>query len=202
MALMKSAWSAVYEYNPILLTGGIAEYIPGGIMPISALVNGIQLVTGGGFATFKPIPGSDIISNKVAEYPFPNQVTAANAVVREPLFVSLLMMIPVQDDGGYLTKLAVISGLKNSIQMHQNMGGLFTVLTPYQTYSDCVLLSFRCIDEGDTKQVGHTYQFDFKQVIVTTDAAEGEYNAMMKKIDGEFAFSNEPSWASAALEML
>src|ERR1700680_1822169 len=91
-----AAFKLTYELSPIILTGGIANFMPGGMLPIIALTEPLNFIggilSGGGdldlddfFAHFVPLPGSGLVSQEFGEYPFANQAVAANAVIRKPL---------------------------------------------------------------------------------------------------------------------
>ena len=64
------------------------------------------------FANFYPMPGSSLIDQQIGHYPFANQTVAANAIIVQPLTVSMLMRVPVRDPGGYSTKLSVSSDVR------------------------------------------------------------------------------------------
>ena len=205
MSLARSAWKFVYSTSPIILTGGIADKIPGGALPIAALIDiPTELVSGGGAATFEPVPGSSLISNKIGEYPFFNAATAGNAIVNDSVFVSMRMVFPAFGAFGMATKPLAISGLVNSLSDHAQLGGLYSVLLPWHHYRNCCLLDFTCVDDGDSKQAGYIFQLDFKKILITTDDTEGAYNSMIKKIDGKMSFGGDgvPSWQQAAKDLL
>src|SRR5690242_11026591 len=99
-----------------MLVDGIASAIPGQMLPIISITEAINftagLLSGGAgtdlsdpnldnfFANFEPIPGARLISQQVGHYPFANQAVAANAVIPQPLPVSLLMKCPARPPGG------------------------------------------------------------------------------------------------------
>ena len=61
--------------------------------------------------------------------------TAANAVVQQPLKISMQMICPAQNGGGYILKQAILSALKYILDAHILSGGSFTVITPAFTYT-------------------------------------------------------------------
>jgi hypothetical protein len=100
----RTAWGLAFQCTPILLTRGITTNIPGGILPIIALTDAASLVTGllsGGaagnlkpddfFAQYMPVPGATLLNQQVATYPMANQAIAANAVIAQPLSISMMM---------------------------------------------------------------------------------------------------------------
>ena len=55
---------------------------------------------------------------EIARYPFANQVVAANALLAQPLRVSLVMEAPVNENTGAMTKLVTMSALQSILQAH------------------------------------------------------------------------------------
>ena len=152
--------------SPIILTGGIAT-ARGGALPIVSLLgspSSSAAVSASGspsslrvidvanddealdefFARFVPVPGSD---------PFANQAIAANALIAQGLRISLQMICPATANYPYPSKLAIIMALQAQLQQHQNMGGLYTVITPAFIYTNCMLLNLRDVSTGGTSQV-------------------------------------------------
>src|SRR6516164_5187787 len=99
-----SSFRSNYEICPIILAGGIAANVQGGLLPIvqllqsSAFSNGLSNGGGSGlanllpssliasisasdenFAHFEPVAGGEAVKNQIATYPFANQAVAANA---------------------------------------------------------------------------------------------------------------------------
>ena len=107
----QTAFSLVYEISPIILIDGLAQYFPFGVLPITVLtemfdIPGIE--NGEFFAHFKPISGGTLADWEVAEYPFASMQVAANAVIQQPLKISMMMVCPAQNGGGYLIKQAIL----------------------------------------------------------------------------------------------
>lgn len=188
-----AAYKLSYQISPILLTGGIAGSIPGAALPIISITESLSFVTGllsGGsnidldsfFANYAPLPGSTLIDQKVATYPFGNQTVAANAVIAQPLAISMLMMIPVREAGGYATKALTMLALQTALAQHINMGGTFTVATPSYFYNSCLLVSMRDVANAQSKQAQNTYQLDFSQPLLTLTQAAQAQNSQMSKI--------------------
>lgn len=109
----RDAWAFAFQCSPILLTRGIATGIvsgvQSGVLPIIALTDAASLATGiltGGlagninpddfFASYYPMPGATLLAQQVATYPMANQAIAANAVIAQPLNVSMMMCCPVR----------------------------------------------------------------------------------------------------------
>ncbi|HQT24969.1 MAG TPA: hypothetical protein PLK99_00020 [Burkholderiales bacterium] len=179
------------------------------MLPIIALVGQLAsfaqgAVTTGGisasdfFAIFTPLPGSTVINNAVATYPFANQQVAGNAMIEQPLNVSLLMTAPVKDTGGYLSKLAIFTALRNSLQAHVNAGGTFHVATPSYLYTDCLLTSMADVTGGDTKQQQIQWQLDFIKPLVTTQSAAAALSGLLSKISAGQKVTS-PAWSSPAI---
>src|SRR5579862_4171588 len=113
-----SVFKLSFEISPIILTGGVAGFIPGGMLPIVAITEALNfadgLLSGGDelsslddfFAHFVPLPGATMLEQRIGEYPFANQAVAANATIALPTTISVRMVCPAREDSGYATKLA------------------------------------------------------------------------------------------------
>jgi hypothetical protein len=197
MALLSDAFRATYtlafQVSPIILVGGIAQNTLGGMLPIIALggqaAGALQgAISSGGlstddfFAQYVPIPGSTLISQAVATYPFANQATAANATIQQPLNISLRMIAPVKDDAGYLTKTAIWTSLQNSIAQHNAAGGTYIVATPWYIYTNCLLQTITDSTGGDSKQQQIMAQWDFYQPLIAQQQAASAQSSLMSKL--------------------
>ena len=199
------AFKLSYELSPIILTGGVAQLIPGGMLPVIAITQGLDFVTGilsGGdvdpndfFATFQPLTGSSLIRQQIAKYPMANQSVAANSVIADPLGVSLMMIVPARGDGGYPLKLATMTALQATLATHNNSGGTYTVATPSFIYTNCLLASLTDISTGATHQRQNTYQWDFEMPLLTLAAAQAAQNSLMGKITAGLPVDGQPAWS-------
>jgi len=195
-SLAKSVFTAAYEIAPIWLVGGLADYV-GGYVPITLLTEIIDypgLVNKEFFAHFKPLPGGTLAKWQVAEYPFANFATAANAVVQQPLEISMLMVCPAQTGGGYLFKQAILTAVQFAIQKHITTGGTFTVITPAFTYANCLLTGIRDITPAGDKQVQYMFQWDFVQPLITTSQSQSVLGTLMDKVSN--GLPTTASWTS------
>ena len=134
------------------------------------------------FAQFVPVPGGSIISNQAGEYPFANQATAANAIITQPLMVSMVMICPYKNPGEAFQKLSIITSLKQTLDQHILGGGLFAVATPSFFYTDCVMLNMRDASSGESKQAQYRWQLDFRKPLVTQAQAEAAHSALMNRL--------------------
>lgn len=220
------AWQLAFQISPILLTRGIATNLPGGILPIVALTEAANFVSGllqgrvnidldSFFANYKPLPGSQLISFQAATYPFANQAIAANAIIAQPLPISMLMTCPAQGNnagssvqvaptlpgqsalaqkiGGYPIKLAIMTALQNTLALHSGMGGTYSVMTPAFIYTDCLLLGMRDVTGGESQQVQYVYQLDFSQPLVSLASAQSALNTLMQKLTNNTPISGASS---------
>ena len=195
-SLAKSVFTAAYEIAPIWLVGGLADYV-GGYVPITLLTEIIDypgLVNKEFFAHFKPLPGGTLAKWQVAEYPFANFATAANAVVQQPLEISMLMVCPAQTGGGYLFKQAILTAVQFAIQKHITTGGTFTVITPAFTYANCLLTGIRDITPAGDKQVQYMFQWDFVQPLITSSQSQSILGNLMDKVSN--GLPTTASWTS------
>jgi len=200
------AFRIAYEISPIYLTGNstIIGQKLGSVLPMVFLTEGINLplafITERGlpdlddfFAHFVPMPGSTLVDNQVATYPFANQDVAANAIIRQPLTVSMRMICPVRNRLGYPAKIATMMLLKSTLDDHNAQGGLYSILTPSYFYTDCVMTRMTDISGGESVQSGHTWQLDFMQPLVDlSQAQEQAVNGKMGRLvnGGEVTDSN------------
>lgn len=224
------AWKLAYQISPILLTGGIATNL-GGALPIVALTEGANflgsLLSRGSniemdmfFANYQPMAGGTLINNQIATYPFANQNVAANAIIAQPLNISMAMLCPaktapvisgpdfggLQQDivvpllGGYSSKLAIMMALQNTLAQHNNQGGTYTIVTPSYIYTYCVMTGMRDISAlSEHKQAQFIWQLDFVQPLVSIQSAQTALNGLMQKLTNGTAISGTPTWGPAGL---
>lgn len=182
-----------YQYNPIMLTGN--SVVTKGRIP--AQMSLMSLTQSGFFgdpaspnsstsyfAHFEPIAGGSLIDQEIASYPFANQAIAANAVISQPLAISMKMICPAQttNGNGYSDKLATITALVQTLRAHNASGGTYSVCTPAYYFLDCVMRGMRDVTGGETKQVQAAWQFDFVQPLLTLDAAQGAQSNLISKM--------------------
>jgi hypothetical protein len=205
-----SAYDLAFQISPIILNGGIVANTLGGMMPIigltgqlASLAQGVLSGNNEPFARFVPIPGSTLVNNAVATYPFATQYVAGNAVIKQPKNISLLMIAPVQDAGGYLTKLAIWEALRSSIEAHVAAGGTFHVATPAHIYTNTLLTTITDVTDGESKQQMIKFQWDFIQPLISLSQAQGAQSSLMSKLTGgqqiiPSGLAGTSIWSSAA----
>lgn len=188
-----TAWKLSYQLSPIILTGGVASLIPGGMLPIISILQAGNFLTGllsgntgvdnldGYFAHFYPAPGGKLISVLSGEYTFANAQVAANAVVLQPNVISLIMDCPAQGEGSYLLKVAIFTALEATLRNHVAQGGLFTVMTPAFPYTDAILIDLTDISSPPS-QPQSKWQWSFRTPLVTQSAAQAAQNTLMSKL--------------------
>lgn len=195
-----------FEISPIIFTNGIAADLPNGQLPIIAITqnkdfdNGLlsgslDIPLSEYFATFKPISGGQLVNNQIGMYPFANQTVAANAIITQPIAISLLMICPARGVGGYANKLQTITALKQAFDQHNNLGGTYTIATPAYVYSECIMTSFRDVSPGESKQSQMEWQIDFLRPLLTQEDAQQVMNSLMAKINGGLPQSEDPTWS-------
>lgn len=195
----RDSYNLAFQVSPIILTGGAV-----GLMPVIGLTGQLLALLQGGagledfYATYLPIPGSNVINNSVATFPFANQQVAANAIIEEPKHISLLMIAPVRATGGYLTKLAVFTSLQAAFQNHNRAGGTYTVMTPSFIYTNCIMTGMTDVTGGDTKQRQVQWQIDFFKPLVSMSDAQNAMNALTGAVTGgQVVTSSSNSWPIA-----
>lgn len=206
-----AAFKLSFAISPIVMTGGIAANIPGGVLPVLSISDAISFVGGllspgddvldldDYFAYFQPLPGGTLIDQTIGMYPFANQTVAANAVIQQPLAISMLMVCPAGRGGGYATKLATMQALVATFKQHNTSGGTYTILTPAYPYTDCVMLNIADVSSSATKQVQNAFKLDFLQPLVTLAAAQAAQNALMSQISSGVATDGSQSGGNTLL---
>lgn len=192
-----AAWKLAFEISPIILTNGIAGAIPGAMMPVILLTEALNFtigMLGGGnvdlnsfFAHYAPLPGSSLIDQDIGRYPFANQSVAANAVIAQPLQISMQMIVPVRNELAYFQKLPTIMALRETYAEHNSRGGTYTVVTPSYVYTNCVMRAMRDTSTSATKQPQNTWQLDFERPLITLAQAEQAQNTLMSKLTSGLA---------------
>ena len=196
------AYRLAYEISPIILVDGIAAQIPGKLLPIVAITEaanfGLGLLNGAldidldqFFAHFWPEAGSTLYDVQLGKYPFANQAIAANAIIAQPLRLSVRMECPVQTQGGYTSKLITMSALVAVLKKHAQMGGLYTVATPAQLYTSLVLL--RIVDISGENQAQSRYRWEFEAPLITQQQAQQAQNNLMSTLSNGGA--TDGSWS-------
>jgi hypothetical protein len=201
-----------FQISPIILTGGVATYISGGMLPVVALTQGasfaLSLLSGSVddtldldsyFAHFEPAPGADLINTQLGQYPFANQSIAANATIAQPLHVSMMMKLPGQSAGAYTQKFVIMGALQTVLVKHRQMGGTYTVLTPTYLYTNCILLRLRDASGGGSKQPQNTWVWDFEQPLITQAAAQAAQNALMQQVTNQTPITGQPATSGPGL---
>lgn len=188
----RTAYDVAFQVSPIILTGGIVAGTQGSALPIIALVGQAAAFAAGAlldgfsmddfYARFVPLPGSNVISNAIGTYPFANQQVAANAIINQPLNISLQMIAPVKQSGGYMAKLAVFTALQQSLAGHNAAGGTYSIATPSYVYTNCVMTAMTDITSGETRQQQILWQLDFVQPLISQQAATNAQNALLSKV--------------------
>lgn len=192
----RSIFQLAYEVTPIFLTNGVAENIPGQMLPIVAITEAASfagnLLEGNGVpnldqfvARFRPLPGSTLIDNEIGDYPFANQAVAANAIITKPLRLSMLMNSPANQGGGYVAKLITFTALKAVLDQHNQSGGTYTILTPSYIYTNCILTNMVDVSRPDSQQPQNAWQFEFVKPLLTANEAQSVMNSLMSRTEAQ-----------------
>lgn len=205
----RAIYQLSFQISPIILTGGLAQGIPGGMLPIVLLTQSIDFVAGiisSGSADlnpddflcqFEPLPGGSFIRQEVATYPFANQSVAANATVAQPLTISMQMLCPVRRAYGYATKLATMTALQAALSSHNAAGGTYSVATPMRFYDNCIMTQMVDTSQANGKQPQERFRLDFVQPLLSLNAAAQAQNSLMGKITaGVPILTNPPAWSA------
>lgn len=196
MGFTRELYKLGFEVSPVILCNGIAQSIPGGMLPIVALTQSESFVTGllGGafnltdldkyFCHWKPVQGGTMVDYDIAKYPFANQTVAANALLAQPLRIALMMDAPVNENTGAMTKFVTLSALQAVLQAHANLGGTYIVATPALFYSGCILRTVKDMTSFNEAVPQRSWLWDFEQPLVSETGAEQAVNSFLSKIDG------------------
>ena len=185
-----------YQVSPICLVNGLAAPFPGGVLPIILLTESVSIAGGllsgaglpdsldGFFAQYLPVSGGTLIDQAIGTYPFANQLVAANAVIQQPLKISLQMIAPSRNTGDMLTKLPIMTALQAALQQHNAFGGLYTIATSAQIYTNCLMTGFTdTTPSSEYKQWQIIWQLDFQQPLVTKMQIGQGYNSLINNIN-------------------
>lgn len=197
-----------FELSPIMLTGGLAQQMTGGALPIIVFTEAANFINGllsGGanieldffFAHFQPMPGSTLIDQQIGTYPFANQAVAANATIAQPLQLSMLMRCMARGALGYGTKLLTMMALQQVLAQHNSLGGTYVVVTPAGIYSNGILTALRDVSDARTEQTQNSYQWDFTFPLLTLEQAEQVQGSLMSKLTNQTQLGAGSSWSGA-----
>lgn len=202
-SVAKTSFRIAYEISPVILVDGVAENIPGKMLPIAVLTEHIGIADGllrGDFnfeeakTHFSPMPGGTLVVQDIATYPFLDLVTAANATVQKPNRISMRMLKPASSGKStYTNKVLEFSALKMVLDNHNQQGGTYNVLTPSYIYTGCLLRSL--MDSSsmseNNKQVQYEWIFEFEQPLLTTTELNVVMNGALNAIDNGVKSLNE-----------
>ncbi|HBJ6377136.1 TPA: hypothetical protein LC260_003158 [Salmonella enterica subsp. enterica serovar Eastbourne] len=207
MSFTRELYKLGFEISPVILCDGVAQSIPGGMLPIVALTQSASYVSGlmGGaieltdldkyFCHWRAAPGGTMVDYDIGRYPFANQAVAANALLSQPLRIPMLMDAPVNENTGAMTKLVTLSSLQAVLQAHASLGGTFIVATPGIIYSNCILRTVRDVTGSNDTLPQRQWLWDFEQPLLSETGAEQAINSYLNKIDnGDKA--TESAWTS------
>jgi hypothetical protein len=202
----QASYKLTYVLSPIILTGGVAQNIPGGMLPIisitqaqdfnTGLLSGANVDLDDYFAEFMPIPGGSIIDNSVGVYPFANQAVAANAIIANPLQVSMLMLCPIRyPASSYSSKQATMQALQSVLDQHNKSGGTYTIVTLSYTYTDCLMTGMRDVSSPESKQSQNAWRMDFVRPLLTLEQAQQAQNSLMSQITNGTPINGQPAYS-------
>jgi hypothetical protein len=135
------------------------------------------------FGSFNVLAGGNLIAQSIGKYPMANQVVAANAVIREPLNIAVIMDAPMRGPNAWALKLAVFTSLKATLDQHNNAGGTYTVATPAFQYDNLVMLGLTDTSRAtSTNMPQNAWRFDFEKPLVSLADVQANQNLLMSKI--------------------
>jgi hypothetical protein len=134
------------------------------------------------FGAFNVLAGGSLIQQTVAKYPFANQSYAANAILRDPLHVSLIWDTPMRGANAWGTKLTTMQSLKQRLDTHNNGGGTYIVVTPAYVYDNLVMLSLTDASRGSSNLPQNAWRFDFERPLIVLQELRKAQGALMSKL--------------------
>jgi hypothetical protein len=188
-----TAYQLSFQVCPIILSGGVAINTSSGMLPIATLFSSGDGTNSLGlpfnindlddaFGAFNVLPGGTLVSQQIAKYPFANQSVAANATIREPLTISLIMDSPMRGVSAFPYKQMIFSALKATLDDHNNKGGTYIVYTPAYMYTDLIMTSMTDNSRSNNSLPQNAWRFDFEKPLVALADLQGAQNQLMSKI--------------------
>lgn len=197
----RTAIKLQYQVCPIILTAGVAENMPGGLIPMLAMFSNLGIsgtVLGAlqglnidqtdlddAFGAFNVLPGGTLVSQAVAKYPFANQWVAANATIREPLTLSVIMDAPMRGPNAFQVKRTIMATLKGVLDYHNNAGGTYTVVTPAFMYQNMIMTAMTDNSRGNNSLPQNAWRFDFEKPLVALSDLQESLNLLNAKINNQ-----------------
>jgi len=197
-----------YQISPIILTGGIAEQTPDRALPLISLFGmgptsstSLPAIPGDldqAFGAFNVLPGGTLVTQSIGKYPFANQWVAANAVIREPLTISVIMDSPMRPMPGisndvWAIKQSVFTSLKRQLEQHNNQGGMYAVATPAYIYTNLVMLNMTDTSRGNQPVPQNAWRFDFEAPLIALGDIQYAYSNFLWKISDQLPTNGQPT---------
>jgi hypothetical protein len=145
------------------------------------------------FGAFNVLPGGQLVLQQIGQYPFANQSVAANAVIREPLNLSVIMDTPMRGPNAWVIKQAVFTALKATLENHNNSGGMYTIATPAYIYDNMVMLSLTDSSRGNNSLPQNAWRFDFQRPLVSLQDAQGALSLLAGQLSGGLPTTGAPT---------
>jgi hypothetical protein len=186
----------LYQLTPIWLQNGIASGPIGGYMPILSILNyevwsalNTQNASAAAdwnfenaFAIFQPAPGGSLVKQSIAEYPFANLNVAANATLRNPINVSMIMSTPMKENSAWAMKQSRMSNLKAVLDAHNNLGGTYIVFTPAYIYNNMCMENLTDVSTAVSPLPQNTWRWDFTAPLVAISDVLGVESNLIQKL--------------------
>lgn len=151
----------------------------------------------------------ELLSYKYAESPYLSKAAITTSVIKEPISISIRanrVLVPYnkrlfkQTDSALVVDTNAIEnthinqlvpntlsmnilanmGINLLLEKYCDNGGLFTLITPYKTYTNLALVKLRAFDHGGNQPYGIGYDFTFKEVIVASIKNKAKINKMIE----------------------
>ena len=196
-----------FQKSPIILVNGIASNMPGKMMPLIAVTQGASFNLSSGFGAlntkldeffmdFSVVPGGTLHDNNSAKYPMANLRTAANAIIGQPLHISLKMRCYPRLQASLTSRMAISALMQSILEFHNFNGGSYIILTPMYIYKNCLMMKMVDISSGgdSLEKTQSEWQLDFEQPLITQQSANMAYNSLMSNLAAG-AEMTTPTWS-------
>lgn len=122
---------------------------------------------------YKPLSQIELLKYQYSKFPYLNRQTLTNGYVRETVRFSVECYSVISKERTFIINYGLNEALYKVLEQYTQQGGTFTILTPYATLSNCVLIAFSGISTGARDVGGQGFKFDFEQINIAQKGIGG-----------------------------
>ena len=111
---------------------------------------------------------SPLIKNDISIYPFINKVDTANGYVSKALDINVSMISPINENNTFAMNALKMNILVPALKAYAGRGGLFSLVTPFYIYRNCMLRGLVHDSHNDGIQ-GVNYTLELTQPLLAID---------------------------------